>query len=75
MWMVQYSTNDKTDALSCPLNNVSLLRSYDEKVNGRFTLYPTQNHYNFMLLDQIDGRVWQVQWSTEVKNIGIWEIE
>ena len=22
-----------------------------------------QNIYNFILLDQIDGRVWQVQWS------------
>ncbi|HEV3218228.1 MAG TPA: hypothetical protein VGZ48_00545 [Candidatus Acidoferrales bacterium] len=30
---------------------------------GRFTLYPTENIYNFLLLDQIDGRVWQVQWN------------
>lgn len=75
MWMVQYSTNNKTEALTCPLNSISLLRGYDEKVNGRFTLYPTQNHYNFLLLDQINGKVWQVQWSTEAENIGIWEIE
>ena len=24
--------------------------------------------YNFLLLDQIDGSVYQVQWSTEEKN-------
>ena len=39
----------------------------DEEKNGRFFLYPTTNRYNFILLDQIDGRVWQVQWSLEVK--------
>ena len=33
--------------------------------NGRFFLYPTTNIYNFILLDQIDGRSWQVQWNTE----------
>lgn len=29
---------------------------------GRFTLYPTQNIYTFILLDQIAGNSWQVQW-------------
>jgi hypothetical protein len=33
--------------------------------NGRFFLYPTDNIYNFILLDQIDGRAWQVQWNIE----------
>ena len=75
MWMVQYSTNSSTDALSCPLNTISLLDGSDEKVNGRYTLYPTQNHYNFILLDQINGRTWQVQWSTDLSNTGIWEIK
>ncbi|MDR0660360.1 MAG: hypothetical protein LBG19_06065 [Prevotellaceae bacterium] len=40
----------------------------DKEVNGRFTLYPTQNIYSFILLDQLDGRTWQVQWSIESKN-------
>lgn len=75
MWLVQYSTSSTSDALSCPLNSNSLLRSVDEPVNGRFTLYPTQNHYNFILLDQINGRTWQVQWSTDAYKMGIWEIE
>lgn len=29
------------------------------------TLHATTNYYNFVLLDQIDGRTWQVQWSTD----------
>ena len=33
--------------------------------NGRFKLYPTGNMYNFIMVDVIDGRTWQVQWSTK----------
>ncbi len=29
---------------------------------GRFTLYPTNNIYTFILLDQDTGDAWQVQW-------------
>ena len=31
--------------------------------NGRFKLYPTGNMYNFIMVDTIDGRTFQVQWS------------
>ena len=75
MWMVQYSTSDTDDAQSCWLSMKSLLDPEDEPVNGRFTLYPTQNHYNFILLDQINGRTWQVQWNTNLYNTGVWEIK
>jgi hypothetical protein len=34
----------------------------DEWKNGRFEVYPTQNIYNFLLLDKINGRTWQFQW-------------
>jgi len=65
MWQVQYSLedNNREDALSL-LTRVSK----EEEKNGRFFLYPTQNLYNFILLDQLDGRVWQVQWSIEEKS-------
>ena len=33
--------------------------------NGRFKLYPTGNMYNFIMVDVIDGRTWQVQWNTD----------
>jgi hypothetical protein len=44
-------------------------------MNDRFTLYSTQNMYTFILLDQVDGKTWQVQWSTEAKNRFIIPIE
>jgi len=33
--------------------------------NGRFKLYTTNNMYNFIMVDVINGRTWQVQWSTK----------
>lgn len=33
--------------------------------SGRFELYPTQNMYQFILLDKITGRKWHVQWGME----------
>lgn len=32
---------------------------------GTFELYPTQNMYQFLLLDKVSGRVWHVQWGLE----------
>jgi len=65
MWQVQYSLQEynREDPLS-----LTARVSKEEEKNGRFFLLPTQNIYNFLLLDQIDGRVWQVQWSIEEKN-------
>jgi hypothetical protein len=40
-----------------------------------FTLYPTQNIYTFILLDQLEGKIWQVQWSTDIKTRAIIPIE
>ena len=34
-------------------------------LNGRFKLYPTENKYNFIMVDVIDGRTWQVQWNID----------
>lgn len=36
--------------------------------NGRFELYPTGNMYNFIMVDVIDGRTWQVQWNVDEEN-------
>ncbi len=35
----------------------------EEAVIGRFEIQTTKNIYNFLLIDTIDGRVWQLQWS------------
>lgn len=66
MWLVQYSTK-AGNQVEIPLSKIERADESDKK-DGRFTLYATQNMYNFILLDQIDGRVWQVQWSTDGEN-------
>ena len=73
LWMVQYSTKGNQMEVKFPTWSYPLVTN-EEKSNGRFFLYPTQNMYNFLLIDQIDGRVWQAQWSTDVENIGILRI-
>ena len=45
--------------------NILPLVEEEEQVANRFTLVPTQNRWTFILLDQINGKTWQVQWSTE----------
>jgi hypothetical protein len=64
MWQVQWDTGKERREI--PISLTSRI-SREEERNGRFFLYPTQNIYNFILLDQLDGRVWQVQWSPEAK--------
>lgn len=68
---VQYSTSG--DALEYPLNSTPLVKEEEAKP-GRFFLYPTENTYTFILIDQINGKVWQVQWNIEKENRGIWPI-
>ncbi len=63
MWQVQWGTESKY-RFETTLSEISRVNS-DEEKNGRFFLYPTTNLYNFILLDQIDGRAWQVQWGKE----------
>ena len=36
--------------------------------SGSFELYPTQNMYQFILLDKTDGRKWHVQWGIGAEN-------
>ena len=68
IWMVQYSVNEDTSRMQAELNSQTLLTQKQEPVQGRFTLVPTSNMWNFILLDQIDGRQWQVQWSLDAEN-------
>ena len=69
MWQLQYVIEG--DNRGGVILNETILVNDLKQISGRFTLYPTQNIYNFILLDQIDGRSWQVQWSIEEENRGI----
>ena len=63
IWQVQYSVEGAKYRFETVLNSVDLARRLkQERVVGRFMLYATQNTYNFVLLDQIDGYTYQVQW-------------
>jgi len=72
VWQVQWGDN----AVTLPINlEVLVPKGTAAKPavmkEGRFTLCTTRNIYNFLLLDQTDGRVWDVQWSTDDKKRGI----
>jgi hypothetical protein len=60
---VQYSIKDD-NAFESNLNKIALVEPKEE-FNNRFTLYSTENIFNFLLLDTYNGKVWQVQWSIE----------
>ena len=64
-WQVHYGISSDDFEGTLPINDWSKLSWGEEEVVGRFALYPTQNMYNFILVDQVDGRTWQVQWNNE----------
>ena len=70
MWQVHFTVKDDSERTELILNSTALVDEGKE-VKGRFTLYPTENMYNFLLLDQIDGYVYQVQWSMTKENRGV----
>ena len=69
MWQVQFDVQGD-NRFETYLNLLPLV-STENETNDRFTLYPTQNMYTFILLDQLDGKTWQVQWSTKPENRGV----
>lgn len=59
---------DKDKEFITVLNDVDL--TYGISIgnhNGRFELYPTQNMYQFLLLDKTFGSLWHVQWGLDSK--------
>ena len=67
MRLLQFSLENAESRFEYDLNP-DVLVSDTEAISGRFELYPTQNIYNFILLDRTDGRTWQVQWSFDKQN-------
>ncbi len=73
LWQVQFGFNE-VDRSEVVLSSISLLSDGVAEKKGRYMLYPTENFYNFILLDQIDGSVYQVQWSLIANERGIYRI-
>lgn len=63
MWQVQWGL-ESSYRYETTLSDIARVNKEEEK-NGRFFLYQTTNIYNFILLDQINGKTWQVQWGKE----------
>ena len=59
IWQVQWG-KEPADRIVTGLNSKPLVPKTGEK-DGRFTLYRTTNIFNYVLLDQENGRTWQVQ--------------
>lgn len=73
MWQLQFGDKEQ-NRKEVSLNSVSLIEK-DKEVDNRPALYATQNIRTFILLDQIDGKTWQVLWSTNPKQMKIIPIE
>lgn len=63
MEIVRWNLNGKSRIY--PLSDIKRINSLEEEIPGRFTLYATTTPSNFILLDQIDGRTWQIHWHTD----------
>jgi hypothetical protein len=70
-WQVQFDANG-SDRFSNVLNSETLAPAASQC--GRFTFYPTRNIFNFLLVDQETGRVWQIQWSQKQEERHKWLI-
>ena len=62
LWVIQRSAISESKTLTWTLDDSLLAEATDENI-GRFILFPTGSTYNFILLDQFDGRTWEVQYS------------
>ena len=71
LWQIQFTVDKNSNRIKLPINPNPLA---PEGNNGRFTLYPTNNMWNFMLVDQDNGRMWQAQFSVGDENRDIFPI-
>ena len=62
MWQIQYDVEGDKRFKSVLSDFEIADGNIIKPIIGRFKLYPTQNTYNFILLDVVNGTVVQVQW-------------
>jgi hypothetical protein len=65
VWRVQFSLKEEEGYRYKEIISLETLASGEDAVSGRFTIYPTRNRFNYILLDQIDGRCWQLQYGNK----------
>ena len=65
-WLVQFGTSEDNRLETALCDKPLVLDPVPPA--GRFELYPTENTYNFILLDKDFGTTYQVQWGVEYKD-------
>lgn len=66
IWIEQWGLKSK-DRVEATLSAQQQVFGEDA-IPGRFELYPTTNIFNFIMVDQVSGNTWQVQWNFEPEN-------
>ena len=62
VYLIQFSLDNAESKFKTKIESYLYpLATSKEESNGRFYIYPTTS-FNYLLVDQIDGRVWQLQW-------------
>jgi hypothetical protein len=69
VWQLAFTVDSDGLRAKIPVSLTQRVSDKDATI-GRFTLYPTDNMWTFLLLDQIDGRSWQCQFSTKLGQQG-----
>lgn len=62
LWQVQFAVNGERSELDLCVTPLVLDK---DKPAGRFDLYPTENMYNFILIDKYVGTTYQIQWNSD----------
>lgn len=65
VWMIRIGMGDKSTRRQTAVDDSTPLQNDEIAINGRFELYPTNNSYNFIMIDTYTGTTYQVQWHTE----------
>ena len=63
--MLQFSTKSRTEEGEIYIGTPMEIYAGDETKNGRYELYPTTNMWTFLMIDQINGNTYHIQWSNK----------
>ena len=64
VWQVAFTVKKDGVRGKLPINT-KILANEKNTSNGRFTLYPTDNMWTFILVDQENGNLWQCQFTLD----------
>lgn len=63
--MLQFSASSRTEEGEIYIGIPMETYVGDEAKNGRYELYPTTNMWTFLMIDQMNGNTYHIQWSNK----------